>query len=52
MAELSRDFANRLQPDQLHRQWKKLMVREGLRPPPGIVDADFNIAISDDEYYD
>lgn len=24
------------------------MVKEGLRPPPGIVDPDFNIAISDD----
>jgi hypothetical protein len=26
------------------------MVREGLRPPPGIVDRDFDIAISADEY--
>ena len=32
-----------------------MMVREGMRPPPGIVDPDFNIDISgdnrdDDEY--
>jgi hypothetical protein len=25
------------------------MVKEGMRPPPGIVDPDFNIKISDDE---
>jgi hypothetical protein len=25
------------------------MVREGMRPPPGIVDHDFNVAISDDD---
>jgi hypothetical protein len=25
------------------------MVKEGLRPPPGIVDADFKIVISEDE---
>jgi len=25
------------------------MVRDGMRPPPGIVDNDFNIAISDDD---
>jgi hypothetical protein len=33
----------------LQRQYKKLMVKEGLRPPPGIVDADFKIVISEDE---
>jgi hypothetical protein len=38
-----------LQPDNLQRQYKKLMVKEGLRPPPGIVDADFKITISEDE---
>lgn len=39
----------RFQPDNLQRQYKKLMVKEGLRPPPGIVDADFKIVISEDE---
>jgi hypothetical protein len=38
----------RHQPDNLQRQYKKLMVKEGLRPPPGIVDADFKIVISED----
>jgi len=33
----------------LQRQYKKLMVKEGLRPPPGIVDPDFRVAISEDE---
>lgn len=40
------------QPDHLQRQYKKMMVREGMRPPPGIVDADFEIAISDDNRED
>jgi hypothetical protein len=39
----------RFQPDNLQRQYKKLMAKEGLRPPPGIVDADFKIVISEDE---
>ena len=37
------------QPDNLQRQYKKLMVKEGLRPPPGIVDPDFKVVISEDE---
>lgn len=41
--------ADQSQADNLNRQWKKLMVKEGLRPPPGIVDKDFQIAISEDE---
>ncbi|GAB7332405.1 hypothetical protein MBLNU13_g04216t2 [Cladosporium sp. NU13] len=35
-------------PNHIQRQYKKMMVREGMRPPPGIVDPDFNIDISDD----
>lgn len=38
-----------LQADNLQRQYKKMMVKEGLRPPPGVVDPDFNIVISDDD---
>jgi hypothetical protein len=47
-----RTFANDKQPDHLQRQYKKMMIREGIRPPPGIVDADFEIAISDDNRED
>lgn len=28
------------------------MVKEGLRPPPGIVEPDFDIAISEDDEED
>ena len=36
-------------PEQLQRQWKKLMVKEGFRPPPGVVDPDYEINISEDD---
>lgn len=47
-ARTRRRLANGIQADHLQRQYKKLMVREGMRPPPGIVDHDFDIEISDD----
>ena len=47
-----RRVANDRQPNHIQRQYKKMMVREGMRPPPGIVDPDFNIDISDDEHDD
>ncbi|KAK6432180.1 hypothetical protein LTR95_011651 [Oleoguttula sp. CCFEE 5521] len=33
------------QADVLQRTWKKLMVAEGLRPPPGLIDPDWQIEV-------
>ncbi|OQO07238.1 hypothetical protein B0A48_07808 [Cryoendolithus antarcticus] len=33
------------QADVLQRPWKKLMVAEGLRPPPGLIDPDWQIEV-------
>nr|OQO28482.1 hypothetical protein B0A51_03294 [Rachicladosporium sp. CCFEE 5018] len=35
------------QADVLQRTWKKLMVAEGLRPPPGLIDPDWQIEIKE-----
>ena len=52
MIRKCRRVTNARQPNHVQRQYKKMMVREGMRPPPGIVDPDFNIDISDDEHDD
>ncbi|KAK6439743.1 hypothetical protein LTR95_004045 [Oleoguttula sp. CCFEE 5521] len=35
------------QADVLQRTWKKLMVAEGLRPPPGLIDPDWQIEVKE-----
>lgn len=47
--EKQRKTLTQSQPEQLQRQWKKLMVKEGFRPPPGVVDPDYDINISEDD---
>ena len=37
-----------VQPEQLQRQWKIMMTKEGLRKPPGIVDPDWDIKLPEE----